>query len=314
MTAYILRRLLLLIPVIIIITFGVASLMRLVPGDPATLALGQQATEADREAFRAKYDLDKPIVVQYVNWWAGVFQGDLGTSVRHRTTVTDELTRRMPITLQMLVMAVIFTVVIGVPAGVLAAVRRGGPFDYIARLLSVGGLSIPSFWLGALFLTLPAIWWGYQPPLLRVSLFEDPLQNLEKFWMPSLVLAIGASAGVVRITRSAVLDVLRNDYVRTAYAKGLRERVVVTRHVTRNAMIPVVTLFGLQIIGLFGGAVIIETIFNLQGVGLLFIDSIFNRDYPMIQGIVLFLAVVFMTINLIVDLTYAMIDPRIRYA
>jgi peptide/nickel transport system permease protein len=220
----------------------------------------------------------------------------------------------MPITLQMLVMAVIFTVALGVPAGVIAGIRRGGAFDYGARLLSVGGLSMPSFWLGTLAITLPFLWFGYSYPTERVSILDDPLKNLEKFWLPSFILAVGASAGVVRITRSAVLDVLRNDFVRTAYAKGLRERVVVTRHVTRNAMIPVVTLFGLQIIGLFGGAVIIETIFNLRGVGLLFVESIFNRDYPMVQGIILFFAVVFMTINLLVDLTYAFIDPRIRYS
>ena len=314
MTSYIIRRLLLLIPVVIIITFGVTSLMRVVPGDPATLALGQQASEEDRERFREQYHLNDPVVVQYARWWGDVARGDLGTSVRQRTDVTAELRHRLPVTLEMLVLAVGFTVVLGIPAGVVAGIRRGSVFDYGVRLVSIAGLSIPSFWLALLFLTLPFIWFGYQPPLDRPGLFEDPLRNLERFWMPSFVLAVGAAAGVMRITRSAVLDVLRNDFVRTAYAKGLNERVVVIRHVARNAMIPVVTLFGLQIVGLFGGAVIIEQIFTLPGVGRLFLTSLINRDYPMIQGIVLFLAVVFMTINLLVDLTYAAIDPRIRYS
>lgn len=315
MRHYILRRLLLLVPTVLLITFAVTSLMRVVPGDPATLALGQQATEQDRERFREKYGLNDPLPVAYLKWWQGVFRGDLGESVVQRTNVTTELKNRLPVTLEMLVLAVFFTIVFGVPAGILAGVFRGSPFDYAVRFISVGGLSIPSFWLGTLAILLPAIWWGYLPPLGgRVPITEDPLRNLEQFWLPSAILAVGASAGVIRIARSSVLDVSRSDYIRTAYAKGLGQRVVVARHMVRNAMIPVITLIGLQVAGLFGGAVIIEQIFTLQGVGLMFIGSIFNRDYPMIQGIVLFLATIFLTINLIVDISYAYIDPRIRYS
>jgi peptide/nickel transport system permease protein len=315
MARYVVRRVLLLVPSIIIITFAVASLMRVVPGDPATLALGQQATEADRDAFRDKYDLNDPLPVAYAKWWGGVFQGDLGESVRSQTNVVAELKARLPTTLEMLVLAVLFTVIVGVPAGILAGVWRGSPFDYGVRLLSVGMLSVPSFWLGTLAILLPSIWWGYLPPIGgRVGLFEDPVANLQQFWLPSLILGIGASAGIIRIARSSVLDVSRTDYVRTAYAKGLRERVVIYRHMVRNALIPVITLIGLQIAALFGGAVIIEQIFSLRGVGLLFLSSISNRDYPMVQGVVLFLATVFLLTNLLIDLSYAYIDPRIRYS
>jgi peptide/nickel transport system permease protein len=315
MSQYILRRLLLLVPSILIITFAVASLMRAVPGDPATLALGQQATEEDREQFRDKYGLNDSLPVAYLKWWQDVLRGDLGDSVVQRTNVTSELKRRLPVTLEMLVLAVFFTIIFGVPAGIMAGVWRGSLFDYAVRFISVGGLSIPSFWLGTLAVLLPSIWWGYLPPLGgRVPIMEDPLRNLEQFWLPSAILAVGASAGIIRIARSSVLDVSRTDYIRTAYAKGLGQRVVVVRHMVRNAMIPVITLIGLQIAALFGGAVIIEQIFSLQGVGLMFINSIFNRDYPMIQGIVLFLATVFLLTNLLIDLSYAHIDPRIRYS
>ena len=313
MRRYIIRRLLLTIPVILLITLLVAALMRLVPGDPATLALGQSATEEDRAAFRRAYHLDDPILVQYARWWGDVLRGDLGRSVVQRTDVTSELRARLPSTLEILLLAVFFTVLIGVPLGILSAIARNSPLDYGMRLLSIGGLSIPSFWLGTLALLMPAIWWDYLPPIGKVSFFDNPKQNLEQYLVPSLVLAIGGSAGLMRLTRSAVLEVLRNDYVRTAYAKGLRQRIVVIRHVLKNALIPVVTVIGLQVAALIGGGVIIETIFNLPGVGLLFIASITARDYPVIQGLVLFFAVFFLLINLVTDLSYALLDPRIRY-
>ncbi|MGH2584042.1 MAG: ABC transporter permease [Dehalococcoidia bacterium] len=314
MRRYIVRRLLLTVPVLLLITLLVAALMRLVPGDPATLALGQSATEEDRAAFRRAYHLDDPVLVQYARWWGDVVRGDLGQSVVQRTDVTSELRARLPSTLEILILAVIFTALIGIPLGVLSAIARNSPLDYSVRLLSIGGLSIPSFWLGTLALLMPAIWWDYLPPIGKVSFFDDPKRNLEQYLLPSLVLAIGGSAGLMRLTRSAVLEVLRNDYVRTAYAKGLRQRIVVVRHVLKNALIPVVTVIGLQVATLIGGGVIIETIFNLPGVGLLFIASITARDYPVIQGLVLFFAVVFLLINLVIDLSYALLDPRIRYA
>jgi peptide/nickel transport system permease protein len=313
MRRYIARRLLLIVPVLLMITLAVALLMRLVPGDPATLALGQAATPADRQAFRHAYHLDESIPVQYVHWWQGVLEGNLGSSVVHRTTVTAELRTRLPSTLELLVLGVIFTTIIGVPAGVISAVKQNSPLDVTARLLSICGQSVPNFWLGTLALIMPAIWWNYLPPITKVSLTTHPLQNLQQYALPAFVLAVGSASGIMRLTRSAVLDVLGNDYVRTARAKGLSGGVVVMRHVLKNSMIPVITVLGLQVAALFGGAVILETIFNLQGIGLLFIDSIGTRDYPVIQGLVFFLAVMFLLVNLVVDLSYAWFDPRIRY-
>ncbi len=314
MRTYALRRLLLMVPVIIFVTIAVASLMRLVPGDPATLALGQQATEADRQRFNEAYHLDDPLPVQYLRWWSDVFQGNLGASVVQRTDVTDELANRLPSTLELLVLSMILTVLIGIPLGVISAVRQNSLLDYVIRFTSIAGISVPSFWLGTLLLLLPSIWWGYLPPLTKVSIFDDPIANLQQYITPAFTLAVGGSAGIMRLTRSSVLEIMRNDYIRTARAKGLKERLVILRHVLQNALIPVVTVLGLQFAGLVGGAVIIETIFNLPGVGLFFINSIFARDYPVIQGLVLFLTVVFLFINLAVDLSYGFLDPRIRYA
>lgn len=314
MRRYIARRLLLMIPVLLLITFGVAMLMRLVPGDPATLALGQAASDKDRQAFRKAYHLSDPLPVQYFHWWQGVFQGNLGRSVVHRTTVTAELKSRLPSTLELLVLSVIFTVLIGIPIGVISAIRQNSFWDYSMRLFSIGGQSIPGFWLGTLVLILPAIWWNYLPPISKVSFVENPLRNLQQYSLPALALAIGGSAGIMRLMRSSVLEVLRNDYVRTARAKGLAGSRVVMRHVLKNALIPIVTIIGLQVATLLGGTVIFETIFNLQGIGLLFVDSIFTRDYPVIQGLVFFLAVMFLLINLVVDVSYAWFDPRIRFS
>ncbi|HLZ69775.1 MAG TPA: ABC transporter permease [Dehalococcoidia bacterium] len=313
MRRYILRRLLLMIPVLLLITVAVASMMRLVPGDPATLALGQAASAKDRQAFRHAYHLDDSLPVQYLRWWSDVLHGDLGRSVVHRTTVSAELRSRLPSTLELVVLGTLFTVILGIPLGVLSAVKRNSAWDYAIRVFSIGGQSVPGFWLGTLLLILPAIWWNYLPPIGKVSLFDNPARNLQQYYLPALVLAIGGSAGIMRLERSTVLEVLRNDYVRTAYAKGLAERRVIVGHVLKNSLIPVVTVIGLQIAALFGGAVILETIFNLPGVGLLFIDSIYVRDYPVIQGLTFFLAVILLLANLVVDLSYAWLDPRIRY-
>lgn len=313
MRRYIIRRLLLMIPVLLLITVAVASMMRLVPGDPATLALGQAASPKDRQVFRHAYHLDDSFPVQYAHWWSDVLHGNLGRSVVHRTTVGAELRERMPSTLELVVLGTLFTIILGIPLGVLSAVKRNSAWDYAIRVFSIGGQSVPGFWLGTLLLILPAIWWNYLPPIGKVSLLDNPVRNLQQYYLPALVLAIGGAAGIMRLERSTVLEVLRNDYVRTAYAKGLAQRRVIMGHVLKNSLIPVVTIIGLQIAALFGGAVILETIFNLPGVGLLFIDSIYVRDYPVIQGLTFFLAVILLLSNLVVDLSYAWLDPRIRY-
>lgn len=314
MTAYLFRRLLLLIPLVILVTFGVASLMRLVNGDPATLALGEGATPQDIQAFRHAYHLDDPLPVQYLRWWGDVFHGNLGTSVVSRTNVTIELRHRLPVTLELLILSTLMTALIGISFGVVSALRQNSPLDYIVRLFSILGLSIPSFWLGTLVIVLPAIWWGYLPPLQRINLTDSPLRNLQQYWLPSFVMAIGGSAIVMRIARSSLLEVMRNDFIRTARAKGLRSNIVLYRHALKNAIIPVVTILGLQVAALIGGTVIIESIFNLQGVGTFMINSINARDYPSVQGMVLFFAVVIIIVNLAVDMSYAFFDPRIRYS
>jgi len=313
-TAYFFRRLLLLIPLVILVTFGVASLMRMVHGDPATLALGEGATPQDIQTFRHAYHLDDPLPVQYLRWWGDVFHGNLGTSVVSRTNVTLELQHRLPVTLELLILSTLMTAVIGISFGVVSALQQNSPMDYMVRLFSILGLSIPSFWLGTLVIVLPAIWWGYLPPLQRINLMDSPIRNLQQYWLPSLVLAIGGSAIVMRIARSSLLEVMRNDFIRTARAKGLRSNVVLYRHALKNAIIPVVTILGLQVAALIGGTVIIESIFNLQGVGTYMINSINARDYPSVQGMVLFFAVVIIVVNLIVDMSYALFDPRIRYS
>jgi peptide/nickel transport system permease protein len=314
MTAYFLRRLLMLVPIVIIVSFGVASLMRLVHGDPASLALGEGASDADRAAFNQAYHLDDPLPVQYVRWWGDVFQGNLGTSVVSRTNVTEELQRRLPVTIELLVLATLMTAVIGIAFGVVSALKQNSPVDYSVRMFSMLGLSIPSFWLGTLALVMPAIWWGYLPPLQKISLMTDPIRNLQQYWLPALTMAVGSSAIVMRIARSSVLEVMRNDYIRTARAKGLRSKVILWRHALKNAIIPVITLLGLQVAALIGGTVIIESIFNLQGLGTFLINSIQARDYPSVQGLVLFFAVTTIVVNLLVDMSYALFDPRIRYS
>lgn len=301
-----------MVPLIIIVTFAVATMMRLVDGDPATIALGENATEEDREVFRETYHLNDPLPVQYFRWWGDVLQGNLGSSIAQKTNVTDELQARLPITLELLVLSMLMTSAIGVSLGIISAFRQNSAPDYIVRMMSILGLSIPSFWLATLAIILPAIWWGYLPPLSRTPLTEDPLQNLQQYLLPAFVLSISASAIVMRLTRSSMLEVLRHDYIRTARAKGLSQGKILMRHALKNALIPVITVLGLQIIGLMGGSVIIESVFNLQGIGSFFINAINVRDYPSVQGMVLFFAVTAMLVNLIIDTSYAFLDPRIR--
>ncbi len=312
MSRYIIRRLLLMVPLLILVTFAVASMMRLVGGDPASIVLGETATAADRAKFKEHYHLDEPLPVQYVLWWNDVAHGNLGTSVVQKTTVTDELQHRLPITVELLVFAIIFTAIIGISLGVISAFRQNSPVDYGIRMLSIFGLSIPSFWLATLFILLPAIWWGYLPPLSRTPITSDPLQNLRQYVVPGFTLSVGASAIVMRLTRSSLLEVLRHDYIRTARAKGVSQRMILYRHALKNALIPVITVLGLQVAGLMGGSVIIEQIFNLQGIGSFLVSSILFRDYPSVQGLVLFFAITVMMVNLAIDTSYAFLDPRIR--
>jgi peptide/nickel transport system permease protein len=313
MRQYILRRLAYLIPVLIGISIAVFLLLRVAPGDVCELIQGQGATEETLARCRQRLGLDKPEIVQYFEWAGGALRFDLGHSFFAGRPVIDEIVDRLPVTVELLVVTVLFTVAIGIPIGVISAVYQNSPLDYVARVVSIFGLSIPAFWLATLVILLPSLWWSYSPPIGHVSFFEDPWDNLRQFVPPALILAIASSAVLMRLTRSTLLEVLRNDYIRTARSKGLRERVVIGRHALKNALIPVVTVVGLQLAALLGGAVIIEMVFALPGLGLLTLEAIFRRDYPLVQAVSLYIAMVFVLINLAVDLAYAWLDPRIRY-
>lgn len=317
MREYIFRRLLLVFPIMLGVSFLTFATFRIIPGDAAVLICRFECTPQVVEDIRHDLGLDKPWYEQYGEWLGGIFRGDLGESFFTKLPVTTELERRLPITLELMVMAIALSLLLGIPTGVLSAIRPGTPLDWLARFASVVWLSVPSFYLGILIITFGSIWFGWSPPQFgaggTVSFFRDPWQNLQTFFPPSLVLALGISAVIMRLTRSSLLEVMRNDYIRTAWAKGLRERGVVWRHALKNAMIPVVTLIGLQLGALIGGSVIIESVFALNGIGVYLLQGILTRDLLVVQSLVLIFAVAYVVANLLVDVGYAWLDPRIRY-
>jgi peptide/nickel transport system permease protein len=318
-TQYIIRRLILILPVVIGVSLVTFILMRVVPGDVARVALGTTATKETLAEFREANGLDKPLFDwhppfgQYGEWIGGFLKGDFGESYFHGTPVRDELANRLPVTLQLTIMSFFITLVPGIMAGVIAGLRPNSFLDLVTRTVAVAGLSVPSFWLATLFIILPAIWFDWMPPLGKVSFFSDPQRNMQQFILPALAMSIPSMSGIVRLVRSSVLEVLRQDYVRTARAKGLGETVVIWRHVLKNSLIPVVTVVGMSLGGLLGGAVIIETIFALPGVGLFGYQSILSRDYLAVQSLVTLGAFLVVFMNLVVDISYVWFDPRIRY-
>jgi peptide/nickel transport system permease protein len=310
---YVLRRLLIAIPSLLIASLIVFTLPRLIPGDVVQLMLEEKAYGKDLDELRAKLGLDRPIPVQYVEWLGRIASGDLGESLWTRQPVLAELARRLPVTLTLGFLAIAVAILIGVPVGILSAVRQDGVLDFFARSAAILGLSIPGFVQAIVVILIPAIWWGWTPLVRFTELSKDPTAHFLQFILPAIILGIASAAGIMRLTRGMLLEVLRQDYVRTAWAKGLRERVVVLKHSLKNAIIPVVTVLGLQVAQIAGGAVIIETIFGLPGMGQFLVESIIQRDYPVIQGINLLVVVIIVGTNLLVDLTYAVLDPRIRY-
>jgi peptide/nickel transport system permease protein len=312
MRTYVLRRLLIAVPSLLIASLIVFTLPRLIPGDVVQLMLEEKAYGKDLEDLRAKLGLNRPIHVQYVEWLGAVARGNFGESLWTRQPVLTELGRRLPVSAALGSMAIAVALTIGIPVGVLAAVRQDGLLDFLTRSVAILGLSIPGFVLAILVTLMPAIWWGWTPPPY-VEFARDPAGNLVQFLLPALILGIAAAAGIMRLTRGMLLEVLRQDYVRTAWAKGLRERVVVLKHALKNAVIPVVTVLGLQVAAIAGGAVIIEWIFGIPGMGQFLVDAIVQRDYPVIQGINLVIVAIIVLTNLMVDLVYAVLDPRIRY-
>jgi peptide/nickel transport system permease protein len=310
---YLARRLLVALPSLLIASLIVFTLPRLIPGDVVVLMLEENAYARDLDELRAKLGLDRPLHVQYVEWVGRVVRGDLGESLWTRRPVREELGRRLPVTLELGLLATAFAVVIAVPVGVVSAVRQDTLRDYLARSAAILGLSLPGFWLATLAIVLPAIWWGWRPMSGFTEFREAPLAHVGQFLLPAFILGVASAAALMRLTRGMLLEVLRQDYVRTAWAKGLRERVVVLKHSLKNALIPVVTVLGIQLAQIVGGAVIIETIFGFPGMGRFLVDAITHRDYPVIQGVNLVVVSVIIVVNLAVDALYAVLDPRIRF-
>jgi peptide/nickel transport system permease protein len=273
-----------------------------------------EVTDEQCDRVYQRLGLDKPAVQQYFSWMGNAVQGDFGRSMISERPVLEEIRARMNLTLQLTFLASLFAVALAIPIGVYSALRQDTLPDYALRIMTIGWLSMPAFWVATMLVTFPAKWWGYATPVGYADLWEDPLQNLEQLYMPAIALGLALSASLARLTRSSMLEVLRQDYVRTARAKGLSERVVLSRHALKNAMLPVMTLFGLQLAFLMGGTVVLESIFALPGLGTLLLTSVTFKDYTTIQGIVLFFAVLILIINILVDLSYAWFDPRIRYS
>ncbi|MDE0446587.1 MAG: ABC transporter permease [Spirochaetaceae bacterium] len=318
MRAYIIRRLLLLIPTLFILSVLVFLSVRFIPGDvmdAMVLRLGYfDVSVVDREALAKKLGLDVPVWVQYGRWSRDIFvHGTLGNSLMHEVPVAERILARLPVTLELGLLAIFFGLLIALPVGIYSAIRQDTAADYAGRSIAIIGLAMPNFWLGIMVMIYPGIWWSWSPPMELIPFFEDPLGNLGVFLIPSLILGTAMSASTMRMTRTMMLEVLRQDYIRTAWAKGLGERVVVIRHAIKNTLIPVVTLVGLQLPILVGGAVIMENIFNLPGLGRLMLDALRDRDYPVVQGTNLFFGVAVLAINLLIDLVYAVLDPRVRY-
>jgi peptide/nickel transport system permease protein len=315
MLPYISRRLLALIPTLFFASLIVFVTVRLIPGSVIDMMLSQNdiAVGKDRAQLEAALGLDRPMYVQYLRWAGAALRGDLGRSLWQNTPVTSQLLERLPVTFELGLLALMVALLVAIPIGVYSAVRQDTAGDYLTRSFSILMLAVPSFWMGTLVMVFPSIWWGWSPELKFVPFREEPLRNLSQMIVPAVILGTSLSAVTMRLTRTMMLEVLRQDYIRTAWAKGLTEGPVVMRHALRNALIPVVTLVGLQAPLLIGGAVILEQIFVIPGMGLLLLEAVSQRDYPIITGVFLVIGVCVMLINLLVDLSYGTLDPRVRY-
>jgi len=314
MTAYVVRRIVLAALILWVVSVAVFLLLRVAGGDPVVIQQGMNATPERIAQIHKQLHLDDPYYLQYARWVKGMATLNLGSAVTGQSMI-HEFRARLPVSFQLMLMTVSWTILLGIPFGIISAVRRNRPLDYAVRIFAVFGLSVPSFWVATLVLMIPAQSWGYAPPLNETtSLFSEPWANIRQMGPPSLVLALGSMASIMRLTRSQMLEVLRADYVRTARAKGLNERVVVVRHALRNSLVPVVTVLGLLISGLLGGSVIIETIFNLRGIGQYVFQAILQKDFAVAQSVVMFTAGTAILSTLVVDIVYVFLDPRIRYS
>jgi peptide/nickel transport system permease protein len=317
MQAYIVRRLLALIPTLFFASLIVFVTVRLMPGSVIDLMLSQNDISADkmsRDQLISALGLDKPMWEQYLHWAGGILlYGDFGRSLWQNAPVAELLAQRLPVTFQLGIMALVIALAVAIPIGAYSAMRQDTAGDYIGRSFSILMLAVPSFWMGTMVMVFPSIWWGWSPEVKFIPFRVDPIHNLKMMIIPAIILGTSLSAVTMRLTRTMMLEVLRQDYIRTAWAKGLSEKLVVARHALRNALIPVVTLIGLQAPLLLGGAVIMEQIFVIPGMGLLLLDAVNQRDYPIITGVFLIVGVAVMLINLLVDLSYGVLDPKVRY-
>jgi peptide/nickel transport system permease protein len=317
MQKYLLRRLLLIIPTLIGMSMLIFAMVRFMPGDVVDQILGEDityVTPETRASIERRYGLDRPIYEQYVVWMGDTLQGDLGRSIISGREIRAEIAERMPVTIQLGVMAIIVAVLVAVPVGVIAAVKQDSFIDYFTRSTAIVFLAAPNFWLALIAITYGYTLLGWTPPIRYAEIWNDPATNLRMLWVPALILGSHMGAKLMRYTRGTMLEVLRQDYIRTAWAKGLRGQIVVLRHGLRNAVIPIITVIGLEIPLLVGGTVVLERIFSIPGMGNFLLSSINSRDYPVVQAIVLVIALVVVLANLIVDILYAVIDPRIRYS
>jgi peptide/nickel transport system permease protein len=314
MQRYIIRRLIMAVIIVWFISVAVFILLRVSPGDPALLQQGISATPEKVAAIHKELGLDKPMIVQYFDWMGNILRGDLGRSVLSQNSITIEFRQRLPVSLELMALTLFWVVLLGIPFGIISAAKQNSVTDNVIRLVATIALAVPAFWIATLVLIIPVQAWGYAPPLgKQIAFFTDPGGDLRQFLPASLVLAFAPLASIMRLTRSSMLEVLHQDYVRTARAKGLRERAVIYRHALKNAMIPAITLLGLLTAGLLGGAVIIEQIFDLRGVGQYIYTALLQKDFPVAQSLVMYTALATVLLNLIVDISYAVLDPRIRY-
>jgi len=316
MQNYIIRRVALIFPTLILVSIIVFMGLRFIPGDIVDLMLSRQtqgSSGISREEIKIYLGMDLPVHEQYLKWIGGVLRGDFGESLWTRTPVNDNLLSGLPVSLELGFMAVFLSLVIAIPVGVLAGIRPESKLDYLLRSVAIFLVCIPDFWLATMIVIYPALWWNVSPSLVYIFFWDDPLGNLGMVFLPALVLGFAFSGMIMRLTRNLVIEEMGQDYVRTAWSKGLKARVVVMRHVLKNTLIPVVTVVGVQFPFVIGGAVVVESIFGLPGLGKMMVESINARDYPIISGINIILATVVLSVNLLVDISYAWLDPRIRY-
>ena len=318
MRQYALKRIALIIPTVLLVSIIVFTVMRLLPGDPALVILSEgdaTFTQEELEDLREQLGTNRPIVVQYGDWIYGLIQGDLGTSIwRSGQPVTKLVGERIWRTLELAVLAIVIAVIFAVPLGVISAIKPDSVIDYFSRIIALVGISIPTFFAGLLVVLILSRGFGWLPPLGYADLWDDPWKNIQQMFLPALALGFYDMAFIARVTRSSMMEIIREDYMRTARAKGLAERIVLARHGLKNAVLPILTISGWQFGRLFGGTVIIESIFKVPGIGTLLIETVFQRDFPTIQAIIIVIAVSIVIINLLVDLLYGLLDPRIRYA